>query len=97
MGINLNLWSFFMSLCCIILFFIASFSATFINLFVTYLHFHPLNVVLLLTILCFFLTLIGMKDVNNTMSMLRSFISIVLTLLLASIISFILFIGSLLC
>jgi len=95
MGINLNLWSFFMSLCCIFLFFIASFSATFINLFVSYLHFHPLSVVLLLTILCFYLTLIGMKDVNNITALIRSFISIVLTLLLASILSFVLFFGSL--
>lgn len=93
---NSNLLSFLMSLCCIILFFITSMtSANFKNYFVSHFYFHPLSFVLLLTIITFFMALIGMKDVKNIISLTRGLTTLVLTLSLSGIISYILFVGSL--
>lgn len=97
MVMNINLLSFLMSLCCIIFFFIVSTSsANLKSFFVSHFHFHPLSVVLLLTILSFFLALIGMKDVKNMFTLTRGIVSMVLTLILSGIIGYILFIGNLL-
>lgn len=62
MGINLNFWSFVLSLGCILLFFL---SGTMKDFFVTQLHFHPLTLTLLLSIACFYLSFVGMKDVKK--------------------------------
>ncbi|MFJ7838884.1 hypothetical protein ACIQXG_05350 [Lysinibacillus sphaericus] len=93
MKVNSNLASMVLFICTLLLFFIISSSATYLNFFITYFHFHPLSAVLLMTITCFFLALIGLKDVKNIQSLLLSFILITLTLIFAGIISFTLFIG----
>lgn len=92
---NNNLVSCLLSLCCILLFFITSSSDNFIHFFVSNFNFHPLYFVLLLTILAFFLALLGMKDVRNGFHMMRSIVTIILTLTLSGMICFILFIGKL--
>ncbi|KUF35778.1 hypothetical protein SAMN02787079_01301 [Lysinibacillus sp. TC-37] len=93
MGINLNFWSFIFSLGCTLLFFL---SGTLKNFFDTYLHVHPLTLTLLLSIVCFYLSLMGMKDVRNLTTLLRGILTMVITLILIISISFILFFGHLL-
>lgn len=91
MGINLNFWSFVLSLGCILLFFL---SGTMRDFFVTQLHFHPLTLTLLLSIACFYLSFVGMKDVKNLATLLRGIITMLITLILIISISFILFFGN---
>lgn len=93
MGINLNLWSFILSLGCILLFFL---SGSMKDFFDTYLHFHPLLLTLLLSIACFYLSLIGMKNVKNLTTLLRGILTMVITLIVIISISFILLFGTLL-
>lgn len=93
MGINLNLWSFILSLGCILLFFL---SGSMKELFDTYLHFHPLLLTLLLSIACFYLSLVGMKNVKNLTTLLRGILTMVITLIVMISISFILLFGTLL-
>lgn len=91
MGINLNFWSFILSLGCILLFFL---SGTIKDFFVTQLHFHPLTLTLLLSIACFYLSFVGMKDVKNLTTLLRGILTMLITLILIISISFILFFGN---
>jgi len=93
MRINLNFWSFILSLGCILLFFL---SGTLKGFFDTHLHFHPLLLTLLLSIACFYLSLVGMKDVKNLTTLLRGILTMVITLIVIISISFILFFGTLL-
>ncbi|MFI2130601.1 hypothetical protein ACH434_11095 [Lysinibacillus fusiformis] len=92
MGINLNFWSFILSLGCILLFFL---SGSLKDFFVTYVHLHPLTLTLLLSIVCFYLCVVGMKDVRNVATLLRGIVTMALTLILIMSISFILFFGNL--
>ncbi|WP_155592308.1 hypothetical protein [Lysinibacillus cavernae] len=93
MGINLNFWSFILSVGCTLLFFL---SGSLKDFFVTHLHFHPLILTLLLSIVCFYLSLVEMKDVKNLTTLLRGILTMVVTLILIVSISFILFFGNLL-
>jgi hypothetical protein len=95
MEITLNIWSLIYLICNIILFFIVGSSATFISFFIAHLHFHPLNAILLLTIGCFFLALIGMKDIKNRTTLIISYITITITLVFIAMIAFILIMGHL--
>ncbi|WP_427071105.1 hypothetical protein [Lysinibacillus fusiformis] len=92
MGINLNFWSFILSLGCILLFFL---SGSLKDFFVTYVHLHPLTLTMLLSIVCFYLSVVGMKDVRNLTTLLRGIVTMALTLILIVSISFILFFGNL--
>jgi len=92
MGININFWSFILSLCCTLLFFL---SGSLKDFFVTYLHLHPLTLTLLLSIVCFYLSLVGMKDVRNLATLLRGIATMVLSLILIVSICFILLFGNL--
>ncbi len=92
MGINLNFWSFILSLGCILLFFL---SGSLKDFFVTYVHLHPLTLILLLSIVCFYLCVVGMKDVRNVATLLRGIVTMALTLILIVSISFSLFFGNL--
>jgi len=92
---TLNIWSLIFLICNIIIFFIVSSSATFLSFFIAHLHFHPLNAILLLTIGCFFLALLGMKDIKNRTTLIISYITLMITIIFIAIISFILIIGHL--
>lgn len=96
MEINFNRWSLLLTICTITLFFIVSSSATMINFFNTHFQLHPFNIILLLTIGCFFLSLIGLKDVKSMTTLIISYVTIAITLIFAAILSFILFIWHLL-
>lgn len=93
MEITLTIWSLILLIGTIIIFLIVSSSATFLNFLIAHFHFHPLNAILLLTIGCFFLALIGMKDVKNRATLIISYITITITLVFIAILSFILIIG----
>ncbi len=95
MEIILTIWSLIILIGTIIIFLIVSSSATFLNFLIAHFHFHfhPLNAILLLTIGCFFLALIGMKDVKNRATLIISYITITITLVFIAILSFILIIG----
>lgn len=93
MEITLTIWSLILLIGTIIIFLIVSSSATFLNFLIALFHFHPLNAILLLTIGCFFLALIGMKDVKNRATLIISYITITITSVFIAILSFILIIG----
>lgn len=95
MEITLTIWSLILLIGTIIIFLIVSSSATFLNFFIVYFHFHPLKAILLLTIGCFLLALLGMKDTKNWTTLIISYITIMITLIFIAIISFILIIGHL--
>ena len=92
---NIHPWAFLLSTFCVGLFFIATTSETLLNISQKYFHIHPLTIVLILTISCFFLNLIGMKEIKNLYSLVKSFIGIILTLVLSFVIFVILFVGNL--
>ncbi len=50
---------------------------------------------MLLSIVCFYLSVVGMKDVRNLATLLRGIVTMALTLILIVSISFILFFGNL--
>lgn len=89
---RINIGSFILSIACILLFFYVSFSGP-IDYFV--LGIHPLNLVLYLALLTFFLGLIGFSGVRNGIVMARSIITIIITLGLAALLTFIIFFGNL--
>ncbi len=95
MEITLTIWSLILLIGTIIIFLIVSSSATCLSFFIAHLHFHPLKAILLLTIGCFFLALLGMKDTKNWTTLIISYITIMITLIFIAIISFILIIGHL--
>lgn len=95
MKLNLNFSSFIASIVCIGLFFIAATSEWIVRFFLIHVSVHPISIVLILTVICFFTSLLGMKDWINRITMFRSIVSIGVTLTLAFIIGFILIIGGL--
>ena len=72
---NINVWSFILSLCCIPAFFMAISSASFHEIT----GIHPLDIVLVMTVIAFFLGLIGLKDVREWKAMTRSVFTIIFT------------------
>ena len=88
---NINVWSFIISLFCIPLFFIATF---YVNDFI--LGIHPLNIVLTITIITFVLGVLGFKDVNNWKALARSIVTICLTITFSALLLFIIITGNLL-
>lgn len=96
MKININLWSFILSLFCIPVFFIAISSANFIKIFTQTLGTHPLNIVLGITLIAFVFGVIGLKDVREWKAMARSIFTIIFTLGFSGVLIFIIFFGNLL-
>lgn len=92
---NINLWSFILSLCCIPLFFIVSF-AKFPSFLTQIIGAHPLDIVLGITLIAFFLGVIGLKDVREWKAMARSVFTIIFTTCLLVLLVYIIFIGRLL-
>lgn len=96
MGNNINLWSFILSLICVPMFFITISSASFIDKFTDTTGTHPLNIVLIITLATFVLSIIGLKDLKGWKTTAISICSVLITLGLSGIIIFILIFGSLL-
>lgn len=92
---NLIVGSFIGALLCIPLFLFTIFTPAIFKLF-QLTGTHPLSIVLGITLVVFFLALIGLKDVVEWKSMTRSMVSIILTALLMVVIGFIMIVGSLL-
>jgi len=89
---NMSLWSFILSLCCIPVFFIAISSASFHEITGIY----PLDIVLGMTVIIFFLGLIGLKDVNGWKAMARSVFTLIFTAGFSLVLISIIFVGRIL-
>ncbi|MBE1554259.1 hypothetical protein [Sporosarcina limicola] len=96
MKININLFSFILSLFSIPIFFIAISSANFKSIFIKIIGPHPLNIVLGITLIAFFLGIIGLKDVREWKAMARSVFTIIFTLCFSGVLIVIIFVGFLL-
>lgn len=88
-----NMASFLLSIVCVLLFFILSFSRP-MDFFI--MGIHPLQLVLFLTLLALILGVFGFRDVQGWKEMARSIITVFLSLALSVILVFVLFIGGLL-
>ena len=93
---HMNVWSFILSLFCILVFFIVTSSANFITGFTRIIGIHPLNIVLVFTLIAFILGVIGLKDAREWKAMARSIFTIISTIAFSTILIVILFFGSLL-
>lgn len=92
---NVNVWSFIGALLCIPLFLFTIFTPSIFKLF-QMTGTHPLNIVFGITLVVFFLGLVGFKDMREWKSISRSIVSLLLTALLMVIIGSIIIVGSLL-
>ncbi|MCM3638423.1 hypothetical protein M3152_12000 [Sporosarcina luteola] len=92
---NVNVWSFIGALLCIPLFLFTIFTPSIFKLF-QMTGTHPLNIVFGVTLVVFFLGLVGLKDMREWKSISRSIVSLLLTALLMVIIGSIIIVGSLL-
>lgn len=88
---NINLWSFIISLICISLLVVTAFLPI-LNIFGV----HPLKVLLVVTLMNLCLGAIGFAGIRDWKTMLRSIITLVITLGLSIILSYVIFVGSLL-
>ncbi len=89
MKINLNKLSFILSFCCLILLFFGNIIKELVGI-------HPLYIVLSLLVVTFFLGLLGAKDIDGLKATTRFAFTIIITITLSGIITFILIIGALL-
>lgn len=92
MKINLNKLSFILSFGCLILLFLDPHS----NIFIELVGIHPLHIVLSLLVVTFFLGLLGAKDIDGLKATIRFAFTIIITITLSGIITYILIIGTLL-
>lgn len=92
---NVNICSFIGALLCIPLFLVTIFTPSIFKLF-QMTGTHPLNIVFGVTLVVFFLGLVGLKDIREWKSISRSIVSLLLTALLMVVIGFIMIVGSLL-
>lgn len=94
MANKLNFYSFIASLLCLGLFLSTSFSKVF-SFFTNTIGVHPLIIVLILSAICFFLSMFGFSGVRDWKSFARSLIAVVITLGLSVSLVFIIGIGHL--
>ena len=87
---KINIYSFVFSIICIMLFFASFIFDSFI------LDVHPLQLLLYLTIITFFFGLIGFSGVEDWKGMMRSVVTVLLTLGLCGCLAFVLIVGGLL-
>ncbi|MDX5476202.1 MAG: hypothetical protein LPK00_11770 [Bacillaceae bacterium] len=87
-----NIWSFVLSIICVVLFFIVSFSGVFNNYVMGI---HPLNLVLYITLITLMLGVLGFGGIQDWKGMARSVTTMILTLGLSLFLSFVLFFGNL--
>ena len=90
---KINLLSFFLSIICILLFFIVSFSGP---IDYAIMGIHPLNLLLYSTLATFVLGIVGFSGIQNWRGMMRSVTTVIITLGLSAFLAFVLFFGSLL-
>lgn len=90
----INLWSFIFSLVCVALFFITITSNKIVNFATKSIDMHPLNIVLILSLVTFLFGVIGFLGMNSWKTMLRSMIAVILTLGLSFLIIIIIYIGN---
>lgn len=88
-----NIWSFILSIICILLFFIVSFSGP---IDYSIMGTHPLNLVLYITLLTFVLGILGFLGIQNWKGLARSVTTIILTMGLSAFLTFVIFVGKLL-
>lgn len=94
MKTKINLWSFICSLGCIVLFFIAVSSGKIINLIISLIHIHPLNIVLGISVLTFLLGVIGLSGAANWKLLVRGISTVIIAFGLSALILFITFLSS---
>lgn len=87
-----NIWSFVLSIICVVLFWIVSFSGIFNN---SVMGTHPLNLVLYITLITLVLGVLGFGGIQDWKGMARSVTTVTLTLGLTALLAFVLFIESL--
>lgn len=90
---KINLWSFILSIICILLFFIVSFSGP---IDYAVIGVHPLNLVFYSTLSTFVLGIVGFSGIQDWLGMMRSITTVIITLGLSAFLAFVLFFGSLL-
>jgi len=96
MKVTINSGSFILSLFCIPLFFIATSSANFLISFFKIIGPHPLDIVLGITVITFFLGVFGLKDVREWKAMARGIFTIIFTMVFSVVLIVIITIGRLL-
>ncbi len=89
---TINVWSFIFSFICLVLYLIISPGTIVTNVIGV----HRLGIVLIITTITFVFGMIGFSGVHDWKSMIRSIITIVITLGLSIFLSFVIFFGSLL-
>lgn len=92
---KINSGSFIASIGCVVLFLVAASSKGFGNFTIAISGLHPLFIVLILSFVTFLLGVIGFGGIHNWISMLRSLITVVLTMALAGVIIYILIVANL--
>ena len=90
---KINLWSFILSIVCILLFFIVSLSGP---IDYSIMGKHPLNLVLYITLITFVLGILGFSGIQDWKGMTRSITTVIITLGLSAFMAIVLFFGSLL-
>lgn len=90
---KVNVWSFILSIICILLFLIVSFAGL---IDYSIMGTHPLNLVLYITLITFVLGVLGFSGIQDWKGMARSVTTILLTLGLSAFLSFVIFLGNLL-
>jgi len=95
MKFKLNLFSFILSLICIILFFLSISSINLRNFTLNLLQIHPLYIVMLLCIVTLILGLIGLSKATNRTFLLRGLFTVIITIFLVGLIIYILVLGNL--
>lgn len=93
MGKRMNLWSFILSISCILLFFIASFAGPF-DYFI--MGMHPLNLIIYMTWITFVLGVFGFSGIQDLKGLMRSITTLIINLGLSTFLIVIIFFGSLL-
>lgn len=90
---KINLWSWILSIICILLFFKVSLSGP---IDYSIMDIHPLNVVLYITLVTFILGIVGFSGIRDWKGMTRSITTVIITLGLSTFLAIILFFGNLL-
>lgn len=93
MKININLFTFVLSLISIPLF-LLTFTRKINNYFINTFGIHPLNFILFLSLLMLLLAIAGLKNLNSWRAFIRFIITIVITIIISCVCIFILIIGN---
>lgn len=95
MRVKINFWSFVFSLICIILFFLSTWSKSVVDFLTNLMYVHPLKIVLVLTFITFLFSIIGLSEAKNSRLLIRSFITIFITIVVMGVTIFIVLLSNL--